>query len=230
MGMNMQLKTPSLQQALAEAELNEFRHLQGRRYELQPVLLLSCAAMMSGARSEQQIADWCSDEGTQWRSWLGMSRERSPSADTISRIFRGIDGARMEAAVLLWTEQIKASLQPIDRERWSQLRLEQKISHIDHSPRQSLWMERKELMSALSEELGSLVDRLMGLFDDQGIDDGERMRNSMIADLVLFGLIEARDARKPRQEDVIPIRRLPTEPAIPAALGAPEYRRRPSAY
>ncbi len=83
----MWINVPSLQESLADADLYEFRQSQGKRYELQSVLLLSCVAMMNalhqrwswpvlgsvlllscvammnGAQSEQEIADWCSRYG-----------------------------------------------------------------------------------------------------------------------------------------------------------------------
>lgn len=222
----MWMKMPSLQQALAEAELIEFRHLQGRRYELQPVLLLSCAAIASGARSEQEIADWCAAAGPRWRRWLGMNLERSPSAGTIGRIFRGVDGARLEAAILLWTDQILTSLQSLDRERWYRVRPESGTARLDHS----LWMERSELMSALSEQLTSLFDRVMRFLDEAGQLDREMMRKSLLTDLVLIGAVDTDDYRKRHREEILLKRRPVVEPAFPPPLIAPEQNRRVIAH
>ena len=101
--MNTQ-KVPSLRDALAEVP--DFRQAQGRRYELLPVLLLCCVAVMCGARSQSAIAEWGTNYGTAWLHRLGIRRRRAPSQPTLHRILKGLDCAALERALTRWAETI----------------------------------------------------------------------------------------------------------------------------
>jgi predicted transposase YbfD/YdcC len=87
----------------------DFRQAQGRRYELLPVLLLCCVAVMCGARSQAAIAEWGQNYGPRWLSRLGLRRRRGPSQPTLHRIFKHLDGALFEQCVTRWSEQVLAA-------------------------------------------------------------------------------------------------------------------------
>lgn len=101
------MRLPSLRDALADVP--DFRQAQGRRYDLLPVLLLCCVAVMCGARSQAAIADWGQNYGARWLSRLGLRRGRGPSQPTLHRIFKGLDCARLEQCVTRWAEHILAA-------------------------------------------------------------------------------------------------------------------------
>lgn len=101
------MRLPSLKDALADVP--DFRQAQGRRYDLSPVLLLCCVAVMCGARSQSAIAEWGQNYGARWLSRLGLRRGRGPSQPTLHRIFKGLDCARLEQCVTRWAEHILAA-------------------------------------------------------------------------------------------------------------------------
>src|ERR687887_2739277 len=101
------MRLPSLRDALADVP--EFRQAQGRRYDLLPVLLLCCVAVMCGARSQSAIAEWGQNYGARWLSRLGIRRRRGPSQPTLHRILKGLDCARLEACVTGWAERVLAA-------------------------------------------------------------------------------------------------------------------------
>jgi predicted transposase YbfD/YdcC len=97
-------KVPSLRDALADVP--DFRQASGRRYELLPVLLLCCVAILCGARSQSAIAEWGSNYGERWLARLGIKRRRGPSQPTLHRIFKGLDHQSLEQAVSGWVEEV----------------------------------------------------------------------------------------------------------------------------
>ena len=100
----MSTTVPSLAQALSE--LPDFRQAQGKRYDLLPVILLSCVAMMCGCTSQSAISDWGHNYSRHWLSKLGFKKACAPSQSTLHRIFKGIDVIKLELLLSDWTQQV----------------------------------------------------------------------------------------------------------------------------
>lgn len=100
----MSTQVPSLVQALSE--IPDFRQAQGRRYELLPVLLLACVAVMCGCRSQAAIAEWATNYGSKWLRKLGFKSTRGPSQSTLHRILRGLNHLLLERALKHWAQAV----------------------------------------------------------------------------------------------------------------------------
>lgn len=90
------------------ADFPDFRDPRGVRHPLLAVLLLSCGAMLCGARGESAIAEWAENYGETWRAPLGFTRPDGPSQSTVQRIFGGIDCDMLEGRLARWAAQVVA--------------------------------------------------------------------------------------------------------------------------
>jgi predicted transposase YbfD/YdcC len=144
-------QVPSLAQALAEVP--DFRQAQGRRYELLPILLLACVAVMGGCCSESAIADWGHNYGSKWLRRLGFKRDRGPSQSTLHRIFKGINQQRLEQALSHWAQTVISLLPDTRRERLQGLSVDGKT--LCGSAKQGA--KDAHLLSCLSQSLGIVV-------------------------------------------------------------------------
>jgi predicted transposase YbfD/YdcC len=104
----MSLIVPPLVTVLAD--LPDFRQRRGVRHPLLAVLLLSCVAMLCGARSESAVAEWAANYGATWRDLLGFTHPEGPSQSTVQRIFKGIDCDALEARLGEWACQVLAHI------------------------------------------------------------------------------------------------------------------------
>jgi len=144
-------EVPSLVQALSL--IPDFRQAQGRRYELLPVLLLSCVAVMCGCRSESAISEWGKNYGSGWLQRLGFKRDRGPSQSTLHRIFKGINHHLLEDALSLWAKTV-ASLWPgTSPEQFEGLSMDGKT--LCGSSKQGA--EDAHLLSCISQSLGIVL-------------------------------------------------------------------------
>jgi predicted transposase YbfD/YdcC len=100
----MSTTVPSLAQALSL--LPDFRQPQGKRYDLLPILMLCCIAMMCGCTSQSAISDWGHNYAQHWLSLLGFKRACAPSQPTLHRIFKGIDARKLELLLSDWCQQV----------------------------------------------------------------------------------------------------------------------------
>ncbi len=176
-------KVPSLRDALADVP--DSRQAQGRRYELLPVLLLCCVAVMCGARSQAAIAEWGHNYGSRWLSRLGIRRRRGPSQPTLHRIFKALDGALFERCVTRWSEQVLSACAGTDA-ALEVLSLDGKS--LRGSARQGA--AESHLLGAVSQRLGVVVAQLAVL--DKSHEAAEI--ESLLASLVLEGRVVTCDA------------------------------------
>src|SRR4051794_19153071 len=100
----MSTQVPSLVQALSL--LPDFRQAKGKRYDLLPILLLCCIAMMCGCTSQSAISDWGRNYSHHWLWRLGFKRSSAPSQSTLHRIFNGIDVLELELLLSDWCQQV----------------------------------------------------------------------------------------------------------------------------
>jgi hypothetical protein len=92
------------------AEVPDRRQRRGRRYRLEAVLALACAAMLCGARTYAAMAEWGCNYGQDLARALGFAHGRTPCAATFYCIFRDLDCAALEQQLSDWTEGILLAL------------------------------------------------------------------------------------------------------------------------
>lgn len=92
------------------ASIPDPRCAQGRRHPLSALLLLTCVAMLSGARGELAIADWAKNYGEPWRARLGFTHSKGPSQSTLYRVFARISVNTVEARLAQWAQQVVGAL------------------------------------------------------------------------------------------------------------------------
>ena len=78
------------------------RSPHGRRHPLPAILALATAALLSGARSLDAIAQWGRLQPPAVVAALGFQRDRTPAVSTLHLVFRDLDAAAFEVALSQW--------------------------------------------------------------------------------------------------------------------------------
>jgi hypothetical protein len=94
------------------AEVEDPRQRRGQRHPLGPILALSVAATLCGAKGYGAIAQWGRNYGAELVRALGFTREQSPCAATFFHVFRRLDRAAFEQRLAAWAAGVLASLPP----------------------------------------------------------------------------------------------------------------------
>src|SRR5690242_552958 len=92
------------------ADIPNFRHPQGKRYELKAILALSCSAMLCGYRSYGAISHWGRNYGQELVRILGFKTGKTPCAATFNAVFRKLDRAQLETKLNQWVEEVLSIL------------------------------------------------------------------------------------------------------------------------
>ena len=150
----MSTDVPSL--ALALSEIPDFRQAQGRRYDILPVLLLTCVAVMCGCRSQSAIAEWGLNYGSGRVERLGFASCRSPSQSTLHRIYKGINHLLLERALTSWAELVLSLFPATDAEQLGGVSVDGKTL----CGSSKAGNQESHLMSCLSHRLGIVVSQV----------------------------------------------------------------------
>ena len=87
------------------AELTDPRVERNREHLLEEILLIAIAAVLSGAESWNDIADYGEDKQEWLKTFLSLP-SGIPSHDTFNRVFAALDPAEMEKGFATWVSSI----------------------------------------------------------------------------------------------------------------------------
>src|ERR1035437_8837614 len=87
------------------AELRDPRIERNREHLLEEILLIAIAAVLSGAESWNDIADYGEDKREWLQTFLTLP-SGIPSHDTFNRVFAALDPEEMERGFVAWVSSI----------------------------------------------------------------------------------------------------------------------------
>lgn len=88
------------------ADIVDFRRPQGRRYELDKILLLSVIAILCNAKSYRDISRFIKTKFGTLQRELSLKWKSPPAYTTIRNIIQGVDRDEMEAAFRAFTQSM----------------------------------------------------------------------------------------------------------------------------
>lgn len=198
----MWINIPSLADVLLEAGLSmpaaqgeardgrELRRQGWQQKELAALMLLSCVALMGGARTAQEILIWAGlgtepgakknrkqPAGAQWLPWLGIRNERKVKTALENGVLERVDRRRLQQAVTEWTETVLEYFQLFEG---------------DGSEDEMPGEEDAPVLEALCLRLNAFLDRLIGPATGPAEDRNQAPEfESLLAGLALTGYIES---------------------------------------
>lgn len=78
------------------------RQRRGQRYAWETLLVLICAAVVSGQQTGAAIAQWIGEHAVEWQVWAPTACGRVPSPATVRRALRQVEISQVEAALGEW--------------------------------------------------------------------------------------------------------------------------------
>lgn len=89
----------TLQEAFTSVE--DHRRGPARRHDLKEMIVMAICAVLCGADSWVDVADWCEDEESWLKTFLVL-KNGTPSHDTFGEVFRILDATVFERCFRLW--------------------------------------------------------------------------------------------------------------------------------